>query len=648
MKHLLGWSLLAMMALAILGTPARAVDPDTIKTAIDRGVRALRGMQSREGIWQHEHSEGATALAGLALLECGAAPDDDAVLRAADFLRRTAVIETHTYSVSLAILFFDRLGDPGDVPLIESLMVRLLAGQNTATGGWSYGCPKISNSEVQRLEGYVKGRKKSAGRREASKPGTKRKFEDLSPEIREQLRKLGQGESIAQQEAAPPGGPGGEVLVPGKLPADIIARLPGDNSNTQFAALALWVGRRHGLPVEKAITLLDRRFRGSQMEDGGWTYTPMSGSPMPGQMGHPSGIPSSAAMTCAGVLALAIADGATLEYLREHKPDAKVPDINKDQNLKRALEALGTVIGDPRGIEPFRRGYHPQAPPASRVGGGTYYFLWSLERVAVALDLKTIGKKDWYGWGAEILAENQSPDGSWTGAYPGGVDTSFALLFLKRANFARDLTEELRDKIGDPGERVLRAAVGINKNRLAKMKSGIESLNAKPLNPEAPRAISAEGAQLAELVLKSRPQRQTKLLEAMEKEKGSKYTEALAAAIPKLEGEARSKAREALANRLTRMKDETLVEYLQDEDDEIRRGAALAIGQKESKTLIPNLIALLRDHEISVVRAAHASLKALTERDFGPAVKATREERDQAVLKWTAWWSKQGKKAEKE
>jgi HEAT repeat protein len=142
--------------------------------------------------------------------------------------------------------------------------------------------------------------------------------------------------------------------------------------------------------------------------------------------------------------------------------------------------------------------------------------------------------------------------------------------------------------------------------------------------------------------------RRGELLETMEEAKGLKYTEALAAAIPHLEGESHRKAREALANRLTRMKDETLADYLQDDDAEIRRAAALAIGQKESKKLLPHLISLLRDSEISVVRAAHASLKALTGEDFGPAAKATREERDQAVLKWIEWWSKQRKKSTKE
>jgi hypothetical protein len=175
-----------------------------------------------------------------------------------------------------------------------------------------------------------------------------------------------------------------------------------------------------------------------------------------------------------------------------------------------------------------------------------------------------------------------------------------------------------------------------------------------PSNPDKPQANkpSAEGstsspvARMATDLAKTSGPRFELLLHTYRIGKGTEYTEALCLAIPQMSGDSQQKAREALAERLARMKDETLVEYLQDEDDEIRRAAAFAIGQKESKTLIPNLIALLRDHEMSVVRAAHASLKLLTDKDFGPAAKATREERDQAVLKWTAWWSKQRKKSD--
>lgn len=645
MKHRLVWGLLAALALATIATPAYAVDEDAIKKAVERGVSGLRTIQAYDGTWPHTNL-GATALAGLALLECGAATDDQAVLRAAEVLRKGTVnYMTHTYSISLTILFLDRLGDPDDVPLIESLMVRLLAGQDARSGGWTYDCPRISPAEMRRLDGNVKERKKSAGRREASKPGTKRKAEDLTPEIRDQLRRLGRGEMITQPEGQAPGLP----FNPDKPDRpSLVGLIPGDNSNTQFAALALWVGRRHGLPVETAIERLNTRFRTSQMEDGGWGYVPIVRPPgMPAHVGMPV-MGSSAAMTCAGVLALAICDGATLEYLREHKPDAKIPDIfTKDKNLSRGLEALGAIIEDPKGLKP-QRGYHPNAPQPNRVGGRTYYFLWSLERAAVALDLNTIGKKDWYGWGAEILLENQQPDGTWHGEYPeGGIDTAFALLFLKRANLARDLTAQIKGLVKDPGERVLRGGLGLDKGRVKKIKTGIESLEAKPITKPASKPADAESARLTETILKARPSRRMELLETMESEKGVKYTEALAGAIPKLEGGPQRRAREALANRLTRMKDETLVSYLEDDDAEIRRAAAIAIGQKESKALVPDLIGLLRDPEMTVVRAVHASLKALTAQDFGPAAKATREERDQAVLKWTEWWSKQSKKSGK-
>ena len=384
------------------------------------------------------------------------------------------------------------------------------------------------------------------------------------------------------------------------------------------------------------------------MEDGGWSYTPMIPHPgMPGPIAMP-GMGSTASMTCAGLLGLAIADGATVEYVREHKPDAKVPDLSDDKHLTRGLQALGAVIENPKGIKPQRprEGFLP----AERVGGRTYYFLWSLERVAVALNLDTIGKKDWYGWGAEILLENQLPNGVWSGDYgDSGADTCFALLFLKRANLARDLTAQIKGQVKDPGERTLRGGIGFDKLRGKKnMRSGIETKEAKPIEKPLPRAVDTESARLANDLVKAPDSRRAKLLEEMEREKGVRYTEALAAAIPKLDGEAHRKARAALANRLTRMKDDTLADYLQDDDAEIRRGAALAIGQKDSKKLLPNLISLLRDPEISVVRAAHASLKALTEQDFGPSARATREERDQAVLKWIEWWSKQRKKTSKE
>src|SRR5207249_4497808 len=87
------------------------------------------------------------------------------------------------------------------------------------------------------------------------------------------------------------------------------------------------------------------------------------------------------------------------------------------------------------------------------------YFLWSVERVAVLYQLKTIGKKDWYGWGVELLLPRQQSDGSWsTNSYHGSsatIDTCLALLFLKRANLVQDLSNNLRLHLAitDPEER---------------------------------------------------------------------------------------------------------------------------------------------------------------------------------------------------
>ena len=77
-----------------------------------------------------------------------------------------------------------------------------------------------------------------------------------------------------------------------------------------------------------------------------------------------------------------------------------------------------------------------------------YYFLWSLERVGVLYNLPKIDGKDWYAWGRGPLLAKQNKDGSWTGGNYWGsnniLDTCFALLFLKQANLAKDLTNKLQ------------------------------------------------------------------------------------------------------------------------------------------------------------------------------------------------------------
>jgi hypothetical protein len=190
-----------------------------------------------------------------------------------------------------------------------------------------------------------------------------------------------------------------------------------DNSNTQFAILALWAAQRHNIPLKRTLEHMVHRFNTSQNADGSWGYHYANG-------GGPGGNP---AMTCVGLLGLAVGHGMAQER-------SNGPRVAKDDKILKGFAALSQKIGDPM-------------PVLQPVAMNNLYFLWSVERVAVLFDLPTIGDKDWYRWGAQILLANQGALGQWQGGgYPGAtpvLDTSLALLFLKRANLAKDLAAKL-------------------------------------------------------------------------------------------------------------------------------------------------------------------------------------------------------------
>jgi len=137
-------------------------------------------------------------------------------------------------------------------------------------------------------------------------------------------------------------------------------------------------------------------------------------------------------MNSVGLLGLAISHGLAVEHgARNGRLDKAVID----PRIVLGFIALDANVGHPTGKD-------------RNLPMGNLYFLWSVERLAVLFDLPTIGKKDWYRWGAEMLVANQRTEGHWShkDGYPGAhptVDTCLALLFLKRANLARDLAARL-------------------------------------------------------------------------------------------------------------------------------------------------------------------------------------------------------------
>ena len=305
-----------------------------------------------------------------------------------------------------------------------------------------------------------------------------------------------------------------------------------------------------------------------------------------------------------------------------------------------------------------------------------YYFLWSVERVAVAYGLDKIGNKDWYKYGADLLLVNQEADGSWQGSYGSyGADTCFALLFLRKADLAKDLSATLRGKVKDSSE--LRAGGLKDRDSIKPIRSPFENPpdserghsektaetrpSDAPRNAErgstekpaptgdtpprvAPKTGRPEVDKLTAELVEDSVGRWKPTLQRLRDGKGPEYTQALAQAIPQLEGYQKKDARQALAERLSKLKTSSLLGYMEDEDAELRRAAALACAMKEDSSAVGKLIDLLGDRERIVERAAHAALKELTKQDFGPAADADAAAKAEAIKKWKAWWKKQAEK----
>jgi len=185
-----------------------------------------------------------------------------------------------------------------------------------------------------------------------------------------------------------------------------------DNSNTQFAILALWAARRHNVPMALSLGLLDRRFRSSQRPDGCWSY-------------HLHSAHRLDTMTCVGLLGLGVSHGSFRETMKLDPKQAL-----GDPAVQRGMAALAQFVGLP----------HDR--------NVNIYLLWSVERVAMLYDLKEIGGHDWYAWGASALLQEQRADGGWhTRGYFGSQpphDTAMAILFLTRSHLNRDLTDRLK------------------------------------------------------------------------------------------------------------------------------------------------------------------------------------------------------------
>ena len=379
---------------------------EAVSRAIERGVAYLKRTQKDGGSWTREsHLVGYAALLGLTLLECGVPANDPAVQKAAALVRGERPRTTSTYELGLSVLFLERLGHPADRPIVQELAARLIAGQ-LPDGGWHYQCPILDPSQQATLLWQLTELRSGAPAK-LLKPVAKGTPEPAQKPAKQRERARGKSTRATAVLRNVPSLQ--EDLRVRQDPASGMA----DNSNTQFAALALWAAQRQDVPVERALALVAKRFRTCQNDDGGWGY----------HSGGEQREPSRPSMTCVGLLALAVGHGLG----RDDEPArGSVPD----EQIQNAMNALGKRVGKPMTRDDY-----------------DLYFLWSLERVGVLYGLQRIGGGDWYSWGAEFLVGKQAKGGEWKGSHYHGasptLDTCFALLFLKRVNLTHDLTTKI-------------------------------------------------------------------------------------------------------------------------------------------------------------------------------------------------------------
>ncbi len=189
----------------------------------------------------------------------------------------------------------------------------------------------------------------------------------------------------------------------------------GDESNTQFAVLALWEASKLGIEIpnpkrddnKTAFEACQAYWQGCRMGNA-WGY-----------MGRgPTG-----SMTCAGIASSIIlqdvANGrdakATIDRIQ--CCGSQIEGANPKENIELAFQWLANNFAANR--NPGENNY-------------TLYYLYALERVGRLTGQRLIGQEDWYRKGAEFLLQSQLTGGSFRDGLDEVTSSALALLFLSK------------------------------------------------------------------------------------------------------------------------------------------------------------------------------------------------------------------------
>jgi len=192
----------------------------------------------------------------------------------------------------------------------------------------------------------------------------------------------------------------------------------GDNSNSQFAILALYEAELAGVQVDLRTWRLAKAY---------WERVQNPD----GSFGYKQGLFGTGSMTAAGIASLVICNGSL------RPPDAQVegekivccrPAETGPDRVQRALQWLGRD-------DIFSVSHNPGLP-----GAWWLYYLYGLERVGRMTSQRFIGRHDWYRAGAEQLLRAKGPASDhWRGTQGDETNefiaTSMALMFLAKGRW---------------------------------------------------------------------------------------------------------------------------------------------------------------------------------------------------------------------
>ncbi len=193
----------------------------------------------------------------------------------------------------------------------------------------------------------------------------------------------------------------------------------GDNSNTQFAMLALYEAQRAGAVVQPETWQTSIEYwKGCQNGDGSWGYWPNRGG--------------TGSMTSAGIGSLVMARLATQDGDATVEGDRVkcCQSHEDDDDIERAIAWLARHFSVSR-----------NPGDAEQAEYWNLYYLYGVERVGRLTARRFIGDHDWYREGAEFLvAEQDSLGHYWKGRSQTAernphVGTSLALLFLAKGRW---------------------------------------------------------------------------------------------------------------------------------------------------------------------------------------------------------------------